>query len=80
MKRKLKLPWTDPDDRTKPNLIHMNALLNAVEGGDPASWRKHPISQEEIAAAYRATGRTPAFRQPGDDFEEDPLGDDDPVV
>lgn len=74
MRRKIKVPWTDPDERTKPNLAHMNALINAVEGGAPELWRRHPISSEELAAAYRATGRKPPVqRQPGDDFEEDGL-------
>lgn len=56
-------------DMSKPNLGHMNALLDAVEAGRLFGSR-HP-SEDEVAAALRATGRELSTRQPGEDREED---------
>lgn len=38
-----------------PNLVHMHAICDAVEGKRPAFPRR--LADSEIAAAYRATGR-----------------------
>lgn len=55
----------DPEERTKPNLAHMNALLDAVAAGRRFG-NRYP-SEEEIAAAARATGREARMREPGEE-------------
>lgn len=58
---------------TKPNLAHMHRLLDAAERNLPWSASGRRPSAEEIAAAFRATGRMrPADRrEAGEDHEED---------
>lgn len=57
----------------RPNLRHMNALLDAVERGLPWSASGRRPSPEEVRAAYRATGREPPRErtEAGEDWEED---------